>query len=585
MFKGFNFKVIFTISIIVVLLTGCKTTQQKSLEFDCKYQEHPNNLGGNINTKGNEVAPMLFNSYVYYMIKPKDAKLGEYLYRIPLSELRKGKDAESEEVTDFKFKDLTNISTPGFYYDVDSNIVTIFSAIDKKDKLKNKNFYKSILKDGSWSKPLLVKELSGKGFEGQITFSKDSKYAILSAERADSIGGIDLYYTTYNSDDSWAKPINLGTTINSKLDENFPVLIGSSLYFASKNGSSKNDFNIFKSEIKDGNFSNPIMLLADLNTDNEEHGFYIDELNSYLIASNRLGGCGSTDLYLFDKCNNSSLEGTVMNIDNQLIKSGKVVLEDNQGSKREIILENNSTFNFELKYGTSYYLSYYDECNRLITKSKEIIPQCEENKVIKNQINLIVPRMHEFTFESYNVPFFLSGYYLPITKNNLDAIKLKFEYNLLGNNDSTKYIEYPNDSYYQYSQTVEDALLDAKNFIKKEFESLSEECSKKFSYINVKVSGYADERKFGEKAIYDGPTIVSVEQDVNIRQSSAMTNELISILRAYYTADELKKLLTNDLSSEVLNKIRFEVKGQGIDAGSKNLELKRRVDISISLIE
>ncbi|MPN42241.1 hypothetical protein SDC9_189797 [bioreactor metagenome] len=66
-----------------------------------------------------------------------------------------------------------------------------------------------------------------------------------------------------------------------------------------------------------------------------------------------------------------------------------------------------------------------------------------------------------------------------------------------------------------------------------------------------------------------------------------MTNELLSTLRAYFTAKHFEAALTNELNiGELANSIKWTIEGKGAD-NTENLEdeLKRKVKISLQFVE
>ena len=58
-----------------------------------------------------------------------------------------------------------------------------------------------------------------------FSFSYDNKRLYFAANIDGSLGGMDIFYCTPEGDD-WSVPVNLGTPINSELDENYPSVSG-----------------------------------------------------------------------------------------------------------------------------------------------------------------------------------------------------------------------------------------------------------------------------------------------------------------------------------------------------------------------
>ena len=98
-------------------------------------------------------------------------------------------------------------------------------------------------------------------------FSKDKKQLFFSAKLFDSFGGYDLYYTEFK-DGVWTYPKNLGADINSESDDEKPFVdFEGNLFFISNREGSKDLF------LKTGKQAKKLEALS---TDMDENGFYYD---------------------------------------------------------------------------------------------------------------------------------------------------------------------------------------------------------------------------------------------------------------------------------------------------------------------
>lgn len=106
----------------------------------------------------------------------------------------------------------------------------------------------------------------------EYCLSSDGRYLIMTVKRKDGYGGKDLYVSSRTSNQSWTRPLNLGTVVNSADDETSPFLAadGLSLYFSSAGhpGYGSNDMFISR-RLDDSwtNWSSPKNLGPDLNTE------------------------------------------------------------------------------------------------------------------------------------------------------------------------------------------------------------------------------------------------------------------------------------------------------------------------------
>jgi hypothetical protein len=214
-----------------------------------------------------------------------------------------------------------------------------------------------------------------------------------------------------------------------------------------------------------------------------------------------------------------------------------------------------------------------------------IISPCSDTTVVKILVKFILPvNKRKFDFANYKVPFFVSGYYHPNTPKSLESLKLKFAYNLLGNNIKSNYIEKPGEKYEEYALIVQGALDDAVEHITRIFESTDKDCIQKSNTFKIKVSGFADPRTISEFSEYADESIHDKELDFYIEKSEVIDNFKLSQLRAYFTAKYIQSKLKTLLKPNQFMMIKWDIEGLGIDEGDKINELKR-VNIEIGVMD
>lgn len=154
--------------------------------------------------------------------------------------------------------------------------------------------------NGKWSNPEKLKgDVNTSSWEGSAFLSPDGKYLYFSSERPGGYGGKDLYRAKL-IDGKWKKIENLGPQINTKADEDSPVLFGDGniLFFSSNGHKSIGGFDIFRSDNVNGKWSEPINVGVPVNTPKDDIFFSItaDGSAAYL-SSDRKGGLGKQDIY------------------------------------------------------------------------------------------------------------------------------------------------------------------------------------------------------------------------------------------------------------------------------------------------
>ncbi|MGB9912556.1 MAG: hypothetical protein ACPLRO_04230, partial [Candidatus Kapaibacteriota bacterium] len=176
-----------------------------------------------------------------------------------------------------------------------------------------------------------------------------------------------------------------------------------------------------------------------------------------------------------------------------------------------------------------------------------------------------------------------TGYYRPITKKNLRQLKKLFDYNLIGNDDSTSYIEYPQSLYFDISDTVEQSLNEIVNHIVHFARLYKMGCLPKSKPLKVEVTGFADPRVLSPRARFIEETINDNYLNFYLEKGSPLTNEILSKLRAYYTAKELIEILSRQVGYDFLSdNLRWEILGGGALDEENDYLLLRKVKVKIS---
>ncbi|REJ99911.1 MAG: hypothetical protein DWQ39_13410 [Bacteroidetes bacterium] len=161
----------------------------------------------------------------------------------------------------------------------------------------------SVLKGKTWQKYVMLPEnVNSKQTESSASISPDGKMLIVSSNRKDGNGGFDLYHYLKNDADQWEGPQNLGTTINTKLDEVAPFISadGRTLYFASQGHNSMGGYDIFRSKWNNQSkeWSVPENLGYPINTADDESSFSITGTGKTAYMSRyRNDGLGERDIW------------------------------------------------------------------------------------------------------------------------------------------------------------------------------------------------------------------------------------------------------------------------------------------------
>ena len=137
-------------------------------------------------------------------------------------------------------------------------------------------------------------------FEGSIT--EDENMIFISSNRPGGLGETDLYMFNKLPNGNWGAPINLGSRINTKYKEAFPMYDEKNavLYFASEGHTNMGGFDIFKSkfDVETRKFGPAENIGYPINTPDDDMVFSLTEnkRDGYISAVIN-GGFGDLDIY------------------------------------------------------------------------------------------------------------------------------------------------------------------------------------------------------------------------------------------------------------------------------------------------
>jgi outer membrane protein OmpA-like peptidoglycan-associated protein len=172
---------------------------------------------------------------------------------------------------------------------------TIFLYYEKG----NGDIYQSDFDGQDWSIPRSMgKEINTVSWEASGSLSHDGKKFFFSSDRSGGKGGLDLYVSEKLPNGQWGKAVNLGPLINTPGNEDAPFMAeDGTLYFGSDGHIGLGDYDIYKSQFKDGKWTKPVNLGYPINTPKFENYFFLtkDRHRAYFSAM-RDEGLGNSDI-------------------------------------------------------------------------------------------------------------------------------------------------------------------------------------------------------------------------------------------------------------------------------------------------
>ena len=173
--------------------------------------------------------------------------------------------------------------------------------VEKNKTVTLKLFY-SYYEDGSWSKPQKLSINADDVASCHPTLNVDRTTMVIASDRPGGYGKMDLYKSTLENGE-WSEPINLGPEINSEQNDWFPTITERGLLFFASDRQD-NNLDIYLCKGLDEDWTSPMSLPTPLNTKYDDFGLIADKnaVHGYL-SSNRPGGLGKDDLYQFSSQN------------------------------------------------------------------------------------------------------------------------------------------------------------------------------------------------------------------------------------------------------------------------------------------
>lgn len=226
-------------------------------------------------------------------------------------------------------------------------------------------------------------------YESSASLTNGGKRLFFVSERVDgkSKGQGDIWYCDRVGRREWGKPVN-ALKINSEWDENsvYVALDGKTVFFTSNSDSSMGGYDIFRTTMVNGVWSDPVNLGYPINTPGDERSFCLsaDGKTAYISAL-RPDGYGELDIYELDlsqinifgdENGNSNLEGlsifkgSLEDEDGNPIENATISILDEAGAAQisSIETDENGTFFFTLEGNFKYSVHIRAEGKREINQ-------------------------------------------------------------------------------------------------------------------------------------------------------------------------------------------------------------------------
>ncbi|GAB4344086.1 MAG: hypothetical protein OHK0038_24230 [Flammeovirgaceae bacterium] len=137
--------------------------------------------------------------------------------------------------------------------------------------------------------------------ESSACINSENNLVYFTSNRPNSVGGLDIWLSQKDSSGVWQEAKNCGNIINSPFDEDGVCLSpdGKTLYFSSKGHNSIGGYDIFKSTLRESEWSKPENLGIPINTPFDDIFVSVSQDGKRIyFSSYRSDSYGSYDLYM-----------------------------------------------------------------------------------------------------------------------------------------------------------------------------------------------------------------------------------------------------------------------------------------------
>lgn len=219
--------------------------------------------------------------------------------------------------------------------------------------------YKATLENNQWTSVIELPFNDDVYSTGHPALSVDNKMLYFVSDREGGIGQTDIYAVAINDDGTYGEPQNLGEKINTEGREMFPFIAkDNTLYFSSDGHLNLGLLDIFKSNLLQGDRSEPENIGSPYNSGYDDFAFYVDsDTDRGFFSSNRPEGKGGDDIYSFNTtlCK-QIITGVARDAKTDIILTGVTVrlIDDTGKVINEMNTKDSGEYTFEVECNKTY---------------------------------------------------------------------------------------------------------------------------------------------------------------------------------------------------------------------------------------
>lgn len=254
-------------------------------------------IDSTVNSEVSEYAPFEVDTVLYFSSlrdKSKTDERGVGYNKLYTSKKINNKRQKATELDSLFNKEGIHNANTCFNDDFTKIMVTRCEAINSSQY--RCELYESNYRNNQWTElKKLPEPINSKDYnttQPNIGKLNNKDILLFSSNRQGGEGGMDIWYSFINADGTYGKPINAGKKINTIEDEITPFYVNeiNTLYFSSTWHKGLGNFDIFKSEFKANEFTEPKNLGHPINSSYNDIYYSVNsKKDKAYISSNRIG--------------------------------------------------------------------------------------------------------------------------------------------------------------------------------------------------------------------------------------------------------------------------------------------------------
>lgn len=260
-----------------------------------------------LNTDGIEYSPMMHNGDLYFtssrgegpMFPGQGTRFTDlFRWRFDGFTKHSGQAVPVSEIINLPH---THEASTAFSADGKIMIFSRSNSGKKNDMTQEVDLFESRFEGGVWTEPVRL-EISGRNtWDSNPFLSPNGKKLFFSSNREGGYGGDDIWVSSRNEDGKWDFVQNLGKTINSEGNEQFPYIRSDGrFYFSSDGHPGYGGLDLYEILVTEDKKKVVRNLGKPINSSSDDFSITFSEKEIGFFSSNRPKGKGNDDIYFFD---------------------------------------------------------------------------------------------------------------------------------------------------------------------------------------------------------------------------------------------------------------------------------------------